>query len=627
VSILNIDSMNGVTTRWLLDGRQRRNALTQFYKDPESIYTWAKKFIGFKANDQLHDLEEKFWEKLNIYLEEDEEKNEEDDIADNEEEQNTVDTSELVYDQSQGGIDLLLHIIKLVHNKTNKHSGFTRPFDFSKEISNLPYRITEGGHNKLSSQKLKSFIGEYVTFCTNEFFEYKEEKSFFKFINERFPLDSQTSRKLELKIEQNWDKIFERIDILDKINNLYMNAKIGLIEVKNLKSVDAQKIFNIINSEGTKLSAVEILSAKPSWNISIKNPSQTQIKYIDNLYKKIDVETNDAVKWDLPATFLARLNNTALLFKEFTDSHTDSSKEITLGFKFLSGIYEHGVKKDDIDKLGRNKTINWETEYEEFISDINLVSKLVLSTEYFKYLKSWKFSIMNNLSDAIALNFLLLMYKDWIRKDKPISTDTKTKQFQKNSFILLDNLIYEYVTKQWRGSSDSKIARNILKFDKEEDLFTPLPEKKWLDLINEILDHNTIDSDPISQGMMQPILYHYYAISKIQGPDSNYAIEVDHILPQSLFKSSSIKDSDIVVHNLFNLALLPKDENISKSNKLLTQITEDWLIDQIEKYEFIKEDDFRKYSDLNNLSDLKDYRGKVFLDSFETHRNKILINT
>jgi len=73
--------------------------------------------------------------------------------------------------------------------------------------------------------------------------------------------------------------------------------------------------------------------------------------------------------------------------------------------------------------------------------------------------------------------------------------------------------------------------------------------------------------------------------------------------------------------------LLPKDENISKSNKLLTQITEDWLIDQIEKYEFIKEDDFRKYSDLNNLSDLKDYRGKVFLDSFETHRNKILINT
>lgn len=628
VSILNIENSSGVTTRWLLDGRQRRNALTQFYKDPENIYTWARKFIGFKANDQLQDLEEKFWEKLNIYLEEDE--IEEDDPFDDnteDDEDDTVDASELKYDHSKNGIDLLLHIIKLVHNKTNKHSGFTRPFDFSKEISNLPYKIIDNGHNKLSSQKLKSFIGEYINFCTNENIDYKIQNSFYDFMGNRFQMDNTISKKVENKVEQNWDKIFERIDILDKINNLYMNSKIGLIEVKNLKSVDAQKIFNIINSEGTKLSAVEILSAKPSWNLPIANASQVQLEHVKELYNKIAVHTDDIVKWDLPATFISRLDNAYTLFKEFSSSSTDSSKEITLGFKFLSGVYENGVKKDDIDKLGRDKTIKWDSKYEEFINDINSVSKLILNTEYFKYLKSWKFSIMNNLSDAIALNFLLIMYKDWIRKDKPIGTDVKTKQFQKNSFILLDTLIYEYVTKQWRGSSDSKIAKNILKIDKEEDLLPHLAENKWSGLINEILYENHIDGDPITQGIMQPILYHFYAISKIQGPDSNYSIEVDHILPQSLFKSSSLNDADLIVHNIFNLGLLPKDENIGKSNKLLTEIMSDWLIDQIKKYEFIEKDDFRKYSDINNIDSLKAYRGQIILNAFKENRDKILMNT
>lgn len=629
VSILNVETTNGVTTRWLLDGRQRRNALTQFYKDPENIYMWARKFIGFKTNDQLQDLEEKFWEKLNTYLEEDELEEDvslNDDIED-ENEEATVDASELVYDHSKNGVELLLHIIKLVHNKTNKHSGFTRPFDFSKEISNIPYKIIDNGHNKLNSQKLKSFIGEYINYSTNENIDYKLQNSFYDFMCNRFQMDNNTSKKIETKIEQNWDKIFERIDILDKINNLYMNSKIALIEVKNLKSVDAQKIFNIINSEGTKLSAVEILSAKPSWNLPITNASSTQIQHVNSLYKKIDVNSKDIVKWDLPATFLSRLDNTNILFKEFTSSSTDSSKEITLGFKFLSGIYEHGVKKEDIDKLGRNQTIKWDSEYEEFINDINSVSKLILTTEYFKYLKSWKFSIINNLSDAIALNFLLIMYKDWIRKDKPIGSDIKTKQFQKNSFILMDTLIYEYVTKQWRGSSDSKIAKNISKIEKEEDLFVALKEEKWTELINEILNENNIDGDPITQGIIQPILYHFYAISKIQGPDSNYSIEVDHILPQSLFKSSSINDAELIVHNIFNLGLLPKDENIGKSNKLLTEIMSDWLIDQIKKYEFIDKDDFRKYSDINNINSLKEYRGKIILNAFKDQRNKILLNT
>ena len=628
VSILNIEKNNGTTTRWLLDGRQRRNALTQFYRDPENIYLWAKKFIGFKANDQLFDLEEKFWVKINEYLEEDELEEEvvveEEDL---EEERDVVSEDSLKYSTEKSGLDLLLYIVKLVHNKTNKHSGFTRPFDFSKEIPNLSYLIIkQNGIKTLSSQKLKSFIGEYKNYCSNELVDYNEEVNFTEFIKYRFPTDEKTTNKLKIKISQNWESIFERIDILDKVNNLYMNSKIGLIEVKNLRSVDAQKIFNIINSEGTKLSAVEILSAKPSWNIPITNATQKQIDITKKLYSKINVVNNDVVKWDLSATFISRLENKELLFKNFTDSKTDFSKEITLGFKFLAGVFQKGVTKDDIDKLGRNKDINWSIDYESLINDLNLVSKLICSSEYFKYLKSWKFSLLNTLSDAIALNFLLLMYQDWTRKGKPIGTDTKVKQFQKNAFILLDNLIYEYITKKWRGSSDSKIARNINNFNNENDVIKPLDKNKWSILIKEILDDNKIDSNPISQSIIQPLLYHFYAIIKLQGPDSNYKIDVDHIIPQSAFKASTLDDKEVLMHNLFNLALLPKDENISKSNKYLKQITDNWLIDQIEKYTFITEDDFKKYSDLNNLNDLKNMRGDIFLDAYENKRNLILNN-
>jgi hypothetical protein len=631
VSILNIEKSNGITTRWLLDGRQRRNALASFYRDPENIYVWAKKFIGFKPNDQLLDLEEKFWSKINDYLEDSELDNEsedettiinaEDDII----EPTSVEDPDLKYDPGKTGLDLLLHIIKLIHNKTNKHSGFTRPFDFTKDVPNLPYTINNNGVKTLNSQKVKTFINEFKGYCVNEGLQFSERKSFSTFMNYRFPLDEAKSKKLETAITQNWPNIIERIDILEKINNLYVNSKIGLIEVKNLKSVDAQKIFNIINSEGTQLTAIEILSAKPSWNIPITNPNSLQLSRTKKLYEKINVVESNVVKWDLPATFMSRLDQNEILFKAFSNEKSDFEKELTLGFKLLAGIFENGVKKENIDSLGKNPKIDWSLDYEIIINEINLISKLILNTEYFKFLKSWKVSIMTLLSDSIALDFLLVLYNDWKRKEKPVG-DFKAKQFQKNCFILFDSLVFEYVTKQWRGSADSKIARDIVDLSKHADLLKPIEERKWISLLNEIMDQNSVDGSPITQKLVEPILYHFYALSKIQGPDSNFAIEVDHIIPQSSFKSSALPNAELILHNLYNLALLPKDDNISKSNKRLVEINNRWLITQINKYEFIEESDFIKYSDITNIDELKKLRGGIIMNAFTVFRTQILNN-
>ena len=124
VTILNVEKNESSTTRWLLDGRQRRNALTQFYNNPENVYDWAKKYIGFSNSDQLHELEDKFWIKISEYLEDDDNLTEfgdeiesvhiDEDESDNLDESNTPDS----YDKSISGLNLLLHIIKLTHNKT-----------------------------------------------------------------------------------------------------------------------------------------------------------------------------------------------------------------------------------------------------------------------------------------------------------------------------------------------------------------------------------------------------------------------------------------------------------------------------------------------------------------------------
>ena len=636
VSILSIETVEHKTTRWLLDGRQRRNALMQMAEDPENIYLWAKKFIGFKDKHQPQEVETFFWDKINLYLEQDDldtNQNDENITADTEDEALPEEPKE---DNSQyesnsisktKGLELMLNIILMVHNKNKKYSGFSRPFDFTKWISDLPYVENTNGRIILNSRRIKSFIGEYKSFCHLDKRDYEFKANFGDFLKSRFRPSGSDHDKILVELTRNWDKILDRIDLLDNIDNLLLNSKIGLIEVKNINTADGQKIFNIINSEGTQLTAVEILSAKPNWNKVIKNPNASLVKEAKELYASINIKSDDIVRWDVPATLIPRLKLSNFIFKDFTDNKSGFEKKLTLGFKLLSGILIGGIKKEDINKLSTVTSINWEIDIDNLLNDLNTVIKLLSEYEYFKYLQSWKGSIMETLSDTIALNFLVITYMDWKRKGSPIGSSVPTKQFQKNSVILLDRLVYEYVTRQWRGSTDSKFAQNISTFNIQPVIYAPIEKKKWLNLLKEIIDKNTIDDVNIYQKILEPILYHFYCIKKLSGPDTGlYSTHVDHIIPQALFKKSALPNKELIQNNLYNLALLPGNENISKSDDRLVEITNQWLKDQILKYEFIKEKDFVKYSDLSNIETLKNERRKHFEMTFDTERDNLFNN-
>ncbi len=644
VCILNVENekiKNKSEKKYLLDGRQRRNALLQMYENPEVIGFWAKKFLKFKNNIDLNDLKDLFNEKVNEYLETDEEYDEEDDenLAQEvdeleDEEYDEIDDSG-VSSLGEDGLSLLCKIIILTYKQTKHATGFSSPFDFSKALTNLPYLDqNEKNGYLINGIKLKTFITEFRSYCRVEDIEYMEKwEDFVDFTLKRSQLKDVTKRKsFEATIQSRWSEIKERLELVENLEAIMRSCEIGIIEVSEFKPADSQKIFNIINSEGVKLTAVEILSAKTYWNRKINNPSAEMLSTAQDLYRNMGIKIDSVFRWDVPATLLSRLGEN-VVFKNLSwdskNKKTEFEKKLTLGFKIFSGIYENGITKEDIDNMGKDSRINWDTMTEETVSDIKCVLKLIEQISYFKFLKSWGTTIMELTSDAIALDFILLTYFDWKNKNSPIGASKKTKQFQKNCFILWDQLIYEYVKKMWRGSSDSMIANNIksLKTNYQDgDMLAPVKEEQWKELLKEIRENSKVNGADVSVSLMKPLLYHMYCLKGIQGPGVNYSIDVDHILPQSAFESSIILSKDTVKDNLFNLGLLPKKDNISKSNKYLNEINDTWLRSQIEKYEFIKVEQYESFSKISNYEDLFDYKKKAYDEAFSSDRENILMN-
>ncbi|WP_270772651.1 DUF262 domain-containing protein [Intestinibacter bartlettii] len=636
VSILSIEKIEGEkNVKWLLDGRQRKNALSLIYEDPEKIYFWARKFIGFKDKDKTEELEEKYWKKISEYIESDSEeiKNENNNESENEEfEQNNNDSQ--IGDYYCSGLKLLLEIIKVIHAGYKNSTGFTRPFDIRDSVKNLPYVENRKGDMVLSSKKLKTFLDEYNNYCNNASIDYEKYESFIEFVQSRCVVINED--KLNENVKSNWRYMFNRIVMIEKIDELLSNSRIGIIEVKDLSPADSQKVFNIINTEGEKLTAVEVLSAKPNWNKKIDNPSDESKQVVKQLYERMGInKIDDVVRWDLPATLIRRLNKNIIIGKSENSSKFNNKKtekkqfenEITSGFKILAGIYQNGVKKEDIEALSKNKNIDWESDIDKLIQELNTMISIIESSTYFKYLKSWNTPIFNFTSNFIVMNFIIILYKDWKRKGKPSGNDIKTKQFQKNSMILLDRLLYEYVKGIWKASSDSKIANNIQQLDSESEVFEPIDSNEWEIVLNEIFEKNTINGSKITVQKMKPLLFHFYALNQIQGPGNMYKIDIDHIIPVSLFNKSAIENKDSIKDNILNLGLLPKDDNIYKSNKRLSEIKHNqWLVDQVKKYEFIERDDFNKYSNINNYEEMFKFRKEIFKEAFTTKRENILNN-
>jgi len=653
VTIINREVINKKVTRWLLDGRQRRQALRLISENPENIYMWAKSFFKLKNNYDEQDIQNVFWKGIEDYLnfqdqweiDQDKEKGiitnkeeleeeysgnfEDEDFEDSSTEPNS--SAEMPFEaknnlntNSLGNLSELLQIIQKIHSVKiiNKNivfsSGYTKPFDFSSIISNLIY-IDNDEKKILNGKKITTFIKEYRkdildTYDSNEI----TLKNFIDYMLSRYKLDEKQESKLKLEIEKNWIYIVNSIEIVELIENRLQESYIGIIQTEDLTATDSQMIFKLINDAGTPLSAVEILSAKPAWNRPVKNHSQKLSKYVKDLYDVINTDSIGVVRWDYPATFYNRLDNFDAILP-ILGYQTKLEKNITLGFKMISGLFQSGIKKEDLSKLS-NLDIKWEEDIDILVSDLCLMGRILMESNYFKCMKSWNQTFMELTSDAITLNFIFITYKDFIKKDRPVGNNAN--KFVNNAIKLADKLMYEYMTKKWRGSSDSKIANNLSSFVNENDIYNSIDEKIWKKLLLDIFNKYQIEEDPIKFDLMKSLVMHQYCVAQILGPNNpKTKINIDHIIPKSLFEKGNFK-KDV----LFNLCPLEERDNKKKSNKKLKDINDPWLIQQIERYASIPHQKFEDFSYPENLDNLMNYRKSFFIDEFISNRIK-LFNT
>lgn len=622
---------------WLLDGRQRRTTLQEMRNNPVKVYEWARSYIKFsKSADEL-EVTKLYWDKIEKYLQTEEKmekkiNEEEIDVDDyGEDDSNVQDIldEENSFDskKQRQGLQTLLEIILMVHQNKPSGSKWERLFDFKNYFSKLRYAPTKEG-GKVNPELLRRFLLQMDNDCEKDNDGQLTQEYFIEYYVEMSDISEKDLKRFKIDIEKNWKEIEKSIDIIKRSEKIFADARIGIIWLTNATPLDAQNIFSRMNKGGTPLKPEELLSAKPYWNVDVNITDQKVKNLVEKMYLCLDVTKPESiVRWDIAATLITRIDENHLIFSAYESvkqKNDISLDEVTMGFKLISTLYEGGMSGKNVIDLEKNEDINWETDIDELVDDINTICKILLESSFFKYYISWKKPISELLGSAIALEFLAIIYKDWKARKKPTVSSGELKALQRDAIILFDRLVFEYGTKAWRGSGDSKMANDI-KDKNWGERIKPIDKNDWKNFLLNVCD-GTYNGQNTTVKVLRPVLYYYYCLTDcLPLNEVNTTFDVDHIIPKEKFVGNvmiDIRKRD----SLSNLALLPKKDNISKKNKSLNEIKDMWLKTSITTYTGILEEDFDKYSDISNIDLLKLQRQELFITAFDVNRTTKLSN-
>ena len=615
-------------TSWLLDGRQRRSALKDLRANPDLVYDWARKYIKFKASQDVVEVKEMFWEKINAYLQQEDN----DDDVQEEADGNTVSEPEIFTEDQEedinkwrqrDGLKTLLEIILMVHQRTANGGKWERIFTELNKSLERPQYAPKRENFKINPEDLRQFLLDYknkVGIPTQE--------NFVQHMDDFAAIKDGKEKEFRNQVEQRWDDISHIIEVIAKSEQIISAARIGVILLKNVTPLDAQNIFSRINSGGTQLKAEELLSAKPFWNEKVVVGDTKMLALVNDLYSRLGVEVpkdGNVVRWDYGATLISRIVDQHLIFEDYRETKPSQEidmTQITLGFKLISSFFNKGMSAIVVNELERNKHINWGTSIDELVADVNVISEILLKNEFFKYLRSWKKSLFKLLGAAPTLEFVTILLYDWKDKGCPRVSSAEYNAFVRDAKALFDRIIFEYCIGSWRGSGDSKMANHIKNW---QSRIVPMQSESWQNLITSACDGH-YNGQPLDIKHLTPILCYQYALLK-KMPENTLeeTSEVDHIIPQAKLDNNALipvgyKDA------LFNLELLPKADNNQKKDKTLKELTDTFLRQAISRYTGIAESEFDKYSDVSRIEELKTERLNFLLKVFGDIRKTELSN-
>ncbi len=642
--------------KWLLDGRQRRTAFIQMLENPENLYDWARKFLRIKKADTEAEIIEKFWQKIREQLGSDVETSEnssdaegtviiEQDSDGDPQQMDQVDESTpsevsaqkpvlMSGDKTMGHLDELLEIILSVHPKQVVASNFSRPFYFKKIAEHLDY--VDG--KRLSGKELTKLLSGYAR--SHPLASEWSSESFADYVVSEYRLRKKedVAKVLKTSVSQNWSLIRPRIGVVMKISNRLEMAKIGLVSLHDATHRDAQYTFKIINTQGVPLSAAEVSSADPYWNIKVANPSEKLIASSKSFYDSIGIKhSTDFVRWDSPATLLYSLGSSGrfAMFNAVSGlsaekSPGESEDNINYGFKLMSAIHLGSVNRTEISELPKIAAprISWATAADDLVDDFSEMGKVLLDSSYFSAMKSWELSLKARYGDTPSICVATLLYKDWLRKERPAARGSrKHNQFSKNAFFEFDRLAFESISKKWKSASDTVLSDKLKQFDPSgPELFTPVDEGEWYRLLVEMFDHHTVGGVSIGQkplsGVFEVFLGHFVCVMglSVEPQDDPAGFSVDHVVPQSVFEASPRKFEGI---RLGNLVPIPKRLNSIKNNKVIAKMPEADSM-RYSKYSSLDHSTLLTFSDCNSMGDISALLRPIYIDRFLAKRRELI---
>lgn len=566
--VIKKDEINGKTTKWLLDGRQRKDTLVEM-QNPETVYRWAKKYLGLKNSFTADEIASRFRRKLDDYIQY--EKEADDEPEDSEEDGIDFDTTPCASEPDLSpGLRDLLEIICSVHPARAKNSEFGKPFLFEGYKAHYIRTDSETGRKYVDGDRLCKWLGSKVDNVDPDTLDADEVLDWF----------DNADDNLRRSIEKNIGGIRRSVRTLRMINDRMNNAPILMIELDSTcESADSRKIFEIINTKGSPLTGAEILSAKPDWNDLVDTDDEDLRKHIDDLYRALEVEVHDVVKWDIAATFTDSITPDAgfilgdvvrIGFKDCRSGDKFFEQKMTAGFKLLSGRYLNSLTKNDIDSLPRKLDKEGGWAHIELQSEIAGICRILLADSGFSKFARSGMSLWDLLSNAIAMNFLFMVIKKWISLGRPQSKGNGTRQLVSYARTLFDRMFFEYSTGVWRGASDSRLTRN-LEGAGSDPAFDRVPDESWDAVIDSLYSDNRINSQPVAFKTCKALLYYF---TTVRGDlDLGERYEVDHIIPKGRTVGSN-PDADSL-DSMINLALIPKDLNEKKKDKNISSLDPD----------------------------------------------------
>ncbi|MCQ2370513.1 MAG: DUF262 domain-containing protein [Akkermansia sp.] len=642
VVILN----NEQKVSWLLDGRQRRSALSQMRDNPITFYEWAKSYIKFDRKDEAPDVARAYWDIIDKYLEqgsseeknidnddddrtseeaskEDYDENDDEEVRDNVAEEPKEEKS-FVPERQRKGLKTLLDLILMVHPLSKKHgSSWQHVFDFTKFFSKLQYAPAKLG-NQVEPVRLRKFLLDLSNTLDHDYDGKWGQKEFVDYYMEAFDVlpDKKAAQNFERAVEGSWDKITQSIETIKNVEKIFSDMRIGVVRLTNVLPLDAQNIFSRVNKGGTPLKAEELLSAKPYWNKPVQNIDQKTEERIQDLYRKMQIPVpDDFVRWDIAATLVERINDGGLIFAPQPDKDKDNEIQldrIAMGFKLLSAIHVKGISNKSVIELESCDHINWDDGLHDLVEELNLVVEIIREDDFFGYIHSYGMPLCKLLGNAPAMEFLTILWINWKVSGCPRS-GKKMRAIQRDARLLFDRLTFEYSVRLWRGSSDSKLARDVTDWNGRLE---QIPESSWLQLISESCE-GMYNGQSIKYSNLKPILVYAMALEAKGYPERNCPFDVDHIIPQSAFNGNS--SLIIKKDGLANLCVIPRVENEKKGEKPLSALKGKWLGEKLSFFTGISQDEFDEFSSVMSIDRLIEKRKKTFITIFTDLRKKSLL--